>query len=96
MHPNGQFLYFSNRGDGAMVFFKIVGADEGYLTLLGVTKTVGTWPRHFAFSSDGKKLLVPDQLANKLEIFAVDLETGSLESKGSADCQNSPSMVTIL
>ena len=96
VHPNGQFLYFSNRGDGAMVGYKIVGADEGYLTLLGVTKTVGTWPRHFAFSADGKKLLVPDQLANKLEIFAVDLETGSLESKGSADCQNSPSMVTIL
>src|SRR4051794_19148834 len=48
VHPNGRFLYASNRGDDSIAVFSI-HHDSGKLAPRSYPKSGGTWPRHFTF-----------------------------------------------
>lgn len=75
--PNGQFLYASNRrkGDGLAIFS--INQNDGTLTKVGYQET-GIHPRNFAFTPNGKFLLVAARDSNVIQIFEVDKNTGLL------------------
>ena len=81
VHPNGRFLYGSNRGANTLVVHRI---DEktGQLTYLESVPTLGQTPRHFALDPSGTWLLAENQDSNTVTVFGVDSETGRLTPTG--------------
>jgi 6-phosphogluconolactonase len=81
VHPNGKFLYVSNRGNDSIA---ILSVDEstGALTPRGGVPTGGKEPRHFAIDPSGKYLLAENQLSDNIVVFKIDAVTGGLTSTG--------------
>lgn len=77
VHPNGKFVYGSNRGHDSIAVFAF-DAATGKLTPLGHTPTGGKSPRNFALSPDGKWLLAANQNSDNLRTFRVNADTGLL------------------
>jgi 6-phosphogluconolactonase len=77
VHPNGTFLYASNRGHDSIAVFSIATGD-GKLALIEIVKSGGRNPRNFALSPDGKWLVCAHQDTPLLTVFGVDLTTGRL------------------
>jgi 6-phosphogluconolactonase len=78
IHPNGRFLYGSNRGRDSIVVFEI-DAATGKIRQIGEAFTEGRFPRHFTFSPDGNWLLVANQNDSSITVFRVDSQSGQLE-----------------
>jgi 6-phosphogluconolactonase len=81
VHPNGKFLYVSNRGNDSIAIFS-VDAAKGTLTPAGGIPTGGKEPRHFAIDPSGKYLLAENQFSNNIVIFKIDAATGGLTPTG--------------
>ena len=81
VHPNGKFLYSSNRGDDSIAIFSI--SDTGAISLIKTVKTGGSTPRHFALDSSGIWMSVANQNQGGVTLFKVNAETGELTPKGS-------------
>jgi 6-phosphogluconolactonase len=81
VHPNGKFLYVSNRGNDSIAIFSI---DPGSRTLAptGGIPTGGKEPRHFAIDPAGKYLLAENQHSNNILVFKIDAATGGLTPTG--------------
>jgi 6-phosphogluconolactonase len=77
VHPNGRFLYGSNRTHDSLAVFAIA-ADTGLLSLVEIVPTGGQNPRNFALSPDGRWLVCGHQDSPLLTVFAVDAATGRL------------------
>lgn len=77
VHPNGKFLYVSNRGDNTIGVFSIE-QDTGKLTSVGWTETRGEIPRYFCLNETGTKLYVGNQKSGNVAVFDVDEQTGCL------------------
>jgi len=92
VHPNGKYLYLSNRGNGALISYEI-STEGDQLKRIETTRLVGTWPRHFNIHPSGKALLCADQFKNLIEVFYIDDYTGKLRKVQEVDCKNSPSCV---
>ena len=75
--PDGRFLYVSSRlvNDGIAVF----SLDNDGIPQKSGYHTVGAHPRHFAVSSDGKKLICAARDGHILEFFSIDPSSGALE-----------------
>lgn len=77
VHPNGRFVYVSNRGyDSIAVFARDL--DSGALSLVDIAPCGGKAPRHFTLSADGNWLLVANQNSDALAVFHLDSKTGRL------------------
>jgi 6-phosphogluconolactonase len=81
IHPNGKFLYASNRGHDSVVVYRI-NPKQGTLTQVTDVPTGGEEPRHFAIDPSGKYLLVENQLSNNIVVFKIDPATGGLTPAG--------------
>ena len=92
MHPNGKFLYTSNRGHESIALFGI-DAATGKLTAAGDYSVEGKEPRHFAIDPAGNFLLAEDQLSDKIVTFRIDQKTGALAPTG--DSVEVPSPVCL-
>ncbi len=79
VHPNGRFLYGSNRGHDSLAVFAI-DAATGLLsaTPLEFVPTGGRNPRNFALSPDGQWLVCAHQDTPLLTVFRVDATTGRI------------------
>lgn len=79
VHPNGRFVYGSNRGHDSIAVFA-VDAASGRLgaTPIEIVPTGGKTPRNFALSPDGKWLVCAHQDTPLLTVFRVDARTGRL------------------
>jgi 6-phosphogluconolactonase len=77
VHPNGKFLYGSNRGHDSIAVFAIDPAS-GRLTPVEITPSGGKVPRNFAFSPNGKWLVCAHQDSDNLTVFRVHAATGKL------------------
>ncbi len=77
VHPNGQFLYGSNRGRDSIAIFALE-PKTGAMKFLSDVSTSGKWPRHFTLAPDGKWLLVGNQNDGSIVVFSVDATTGML------------------
>ncbi|MDO8542527.1 MAG: lactonase family protein [Opitutaceae bacterium] len=79
VHPNGKFLYGSNRGHDSIAVFAI-DAGNGRLTPIEITASGGKTPRNFALSPDGRWLVCGHQDSPILTVFRVDPATGRLSA----------------
>lgn len=81
VHPNGRFLYASNRGDSTIALFHIDSA-KGTLTAIDRTPTGGKTPRNFAIDPTGAWLFAANQESGNVVVFRIDPETGRLTAMG--------------
>jgi 6-phosphogluconolactonase len=93
VHPNGKFLYGSNRGHDSIAVYSIHPVN-GELALIEIAKSGGKTPRNFALSSDGKWLVCGHQDTPLLTVFRVDASTGRLTNTGHT--ANVPACVCVL
>lgn len=77
VHPNGKFLYGSNRTHDSLAVFAIA-PDTGRLTTVEIVPSGGKTPRNFALSPDGRWLVCAHQDSPDLTVFRVDPTTGRL------------------
>ena len=77
IHPNGRFLYGSNRGHDSIAVYAI-GPDSGALTLVEIVDCGGKTPRNFELSPDGAWLVCAHQGSDSVCTFVVDAVTGRL------------------
>ena len=80
VHPNGKFVYGSNRGNDSIAVFQV--GDDGGLTLIQQEPSGGKTPRSFAIDPSGKFLLAANQASNSVVVHAIDPQTGRLTSTG--------------
>ncbi len=81
IHPNGRFVYGSNRGHDSIAIFSR-DTKTGALKLVEVTKTGGKIPRNFNFDPSGKYIFVGGQNSDDIAQFRVDPATGQLTPTG--------------
>lgn len=81
VHPNGRFLYASNRGHDSVAGFRI-DAAKGTLTALDRVSTQGKTPRNFAIDPSGRFLLAANQNSGSVVVFRIDQATGGLTAAG--------------
>jgi 6-phosphogluconolactonase len=77
VHPNGKFLYGSNRGHNSIASFTI-DPSTGRLTATGHQGEGIKTPRNFAVAPGGNFLLVGSQGGDRLQVFRIDPSTGTL------------------
>lgn len=78
-HPNGKFVYVSNRGHDSIAVYSI--AAGGKLTRVEIADAKVKVPRGFGISPDGKWLIAGGQSSNDLALHAIDSATGKLTFK---------------
>ena len=95
VHPNGKFLYGSNRGHDSIAVFAIDPAT-GKLTFVQHEPTQGKTPRNFALEPTGAFLLAANQDSDNAVVFRVDARTGKLSPTGNRIEVGAPVCVTFL
>jgi 6-phosphogluconolactonase len=95
VHPNGKFLYTSNRGEDTIAIFSIDPA-KGTLTFVARMPTGGKEPRHFAIDPSGKYLLAENQHSNNIVVFEIDPATGVIRQMGQTIAVPSPVDLTFV
>ncbi len=81
VHPDGKFLYSSNRGHDSIAVFEI-DAATGVPRFLDAVPTGGKKPRNFEIAPGGSYLVAANQNSNNIVIFKIDPQTGHLTPTG--------------
>jgi 6-phosphogluconolactonase len=81
VHPNGKFLYASNRGPNTIAVFRI-DAKTGKLTPIERAPTQGKTPRNFAIDPSGNYLFAANQDSDNVVLFHLDPNSGHLTPAG--------------
>lgn len=81
LHPNGRFVYASNRGHDSLAVLAR-DPDSGALTLIENVPSGGAHPRNFALTPDGAWLVCANRDSHNLVSFRVDPATGRLTPSG--------------
>src|SRR5262245_55379187 len=89
VHPNGKFLFASNRGHDSVAVFSI-DQKKGTLSPVGHFSTHGKNPRNFEIDPSGSHLFVANQESGNIVIFEIDQATGKLTSTGQVLHVDSP------
>jgi 6-phosphogluconolactonase len=80
VHPNGRFVYASNRGHDSIAVFAL--SDDGStLSPLQQAPSRGAWPRHFALDRLGRFLVAANQQSGSVAAFRIAAD-GRLEASG--------------
>lgn len=95
VHPNGRFLYGSNRGHDSIAIFAIEDGT-GRLKLVGREPTQGSFPRGLGLDPSGTCLLAGNEKSDRIVSFRMDPETGLLTPIGSATSMRAPGCFTFL
>ena len=95
LHPNGKWLFASNRGPDSIAVFAVDPA-AGTLRPAGIFSTSGKEPRHFAIDPTGKFLLAENQNSNSIVVFRINTETGALSQISITEGIPSPVCLTFL
>jgi 6-phosphogluconolactonase len=79
LHPNGQFVYVSNRGHNSISAFRIL--KDGALEKIDeISKSISI-PRDFNIDPSGKYMVIGNQDKNNLTVYEVSPQTGKLTFK---------------
>jgi len=81
VHPNGKFLYGSNRGHDSIVIYRLDA--EGLPRYIGTESTRGAWPRAFMIDPRGEYLVVGNRHTDNAAVFSIDAATGLLTFRSS-------------
>ena len=79
IHPNGKFVYVSNRGHDTIAGFKWDGEK---LSPIGHVGDGIKTPRNFRIDPTGKWMLVANQSGKDVVVFAINPDTGMLTPTG--------------
>ena len=82
VHPNGKFVYVSNRGHNTIAIFRF-NQKNGKLKAVGHVSTGGETPRNFNLDPSGRFALVANQSTHNVVVFRVNQKTGELTPTGS-------------
>lgn len=93
IHPNGKFVYVSNRGPNSIAGFKI---DSGKLSAIGHATEGIKIPRNFNIDPTGQWMLVANQDGHDVGVFKIDQTTGKLTATGTKVKVGSPVCVKFL
>lgn len=77
VHPNGDFVYGSNRGHDSIVVYRR-DPKTGKLTLIQHAPCGGKNPRHFKIHPSGKWLICAHQNSDTISVLSLDPATGLL------------------
>lgn len=94
VHPNGRFVYGSNRGHDSIAVFRVDAA--GAMSLVEHVPTQGRTPRNFNLDPTGRFLWAANQGSDSIVIFKVDGETGRLTATGQTVATGSPVCVRFV
>jgi len=95
IHPNGKFLYGSNRGHNSIAVYS-VDQRTGNLTSIEYQSTLGKTPRSIGIDPTGNFLLAANQGSNNLVVFRINPKTGRLAATGQTLEVPAPVCVTFL
>ncbi len=95
VHPNGRFVYVSNRTHDTIAVFRC-DPQSGKLTLIQNAPTEGRIPRNFSLDRTGKWMVVAHQDSNTAAVFSVDPVRGKLRFTGTKVSLDSPVCVRFL
>jgi 6-phosphogluconolactonase len=96
VHPNGKFLYASNRAGIDTISAFSINPAKGTLSLRDEYPTLGKTPRNFAIDPTGKFLLAANQESNNIVIFRIDSTTGALTPTGEIAEMPAPVCIAFL
>jgi len=94
IHPNGNFLYASNRGHNSIAVYEI--ASDGKLTFVEHETFNINFPRDFNISTDGKFMIIANQKGSSIMSLRIDENTGELNNTGMSLIMTSPVSITFL
>jgi 6-phosphogluconolactonase len=95
VHPNGKYVYGSNRGHDSVVLFDI-DQHTGMLSYVAAQATGGKTPRHFGIDREGKHLIIANQNTDTLLVCRIDGGNGRLKPAGELVDAPSPVCVVFL
>jgi 6-phosphogluconolactonase len=78
IHPNGRFLYNTNRGHNSVTIFEIE-PETGELEVIGWESTRGEWPRGMNLDPTGSFLYAANQNTDNIAVFRIDADSGKLQ-----------------
>lgn len=80
IHPDGKFLYVSNRGHNSIAMYQI--HKNGFLSVIGYQSTLGDRPRNFMIDKTGRLLFAANRNSDNINVFEMNGETGMLDFTG--------------
>jgi 6-phosphogluconolactonase len=96
VHPNGKFLYASNRAGIDTISAFSTDPVQGAIKLRNEYPTMGKTPRNFAIDPTGKFLVAANQESGNIVIFRIDPITGTLSPTGEVTEVPAPVCLTFL
>ncbi len=94
IHPNGKFLYASNRGHDSIAIFA-VDESTGRVESLGQQRTLAT-PRAFNINPTGDIMLVGGLDDGELATYRLNSDTGMLSHAGTQAVGDQPMWIHIV
>lgn len=94
VHPNGKFVYGSNRGHDSIAVFKV--SSDGTLQPVEYTSTQGEFPRNFNLDPSGEWLIAANQNTHNVFVYKVDAKSGKLTPTGGSTLIPYPVCVKFL
>ena len=77
VHPNGRFVYSSNRGHDSVTAY-YADPVTGRLAVTEVEPIRGAWPRNINMDPSGRWLLAAGAQSNTISVHAINQDTGEL------------------
>ncbi len=95
VHPSGDFLYASNRGDANDIVLYRIEEETGRLELMGRQQKHVRWPRTFTIDPSGQFLLVANRRGDSISVFRINPNTGQLTYTGHSAEVPAPTKITF-
>lgn len=95
VHPNGRFVYGSNRGHDTIVAMAI-DLKSGSIKRLDNYSTMGKTPRNFRLDTFGTKLLAENQGSDTIYSFTINGGSGALTATGKSISVKAPACIRFL
>ena len=94
LHPNGKFLYVSNRGYNGITGFQI--NTDGTLTQVDTQTQSISMPRDFNIDPSGNFLIVANMDTDNLTVYRLDSKTGQLTFQAKSIAVSKPTCIVFL
>lgn len=95
LHPNGKFIYVSNRGHDSVAIYK-VDPVSGHLGFIKTQPALGKHPRNILIDRQGQFLMLANEQSDKVVVFTLDGETGDTEPAGVEIKVRAPTFLHLL
>jgi len=81
LSPDGRFLSVTNRGTANHLVSFAISPSDGTLQLADRRSVEGSEPREFAFSPDGRFVLIANQRSHAVKVFRRDPRSGAVKEE---------------